>query len=108
MREGWDVIYQPFFFDGSWQGRADFLIRVDAPSGFTSRSERSRRAAREALSRDHGHRGRGPAAGHRRSPPGHDFLPVRRDAPAPESSHNGVSLFWPVSWESRNRGVTLP
>ncbi|HEX6537910.1 MAG TPA: TM0106 family RecB-like putative nuclease [Candidatus Dormibacteraeota bacterium] len=32
MREGFDVIYQPFFFDGRWQGRADFLIRIDRPS----------------------------------------------------------------------------
>lgn len=32
MREGWDIIYQPFFFDGTWQGRADFLVRVDRPS----------------------------------------------------------------------------
>ena len=32
MHEGWDVIYQPFFFDGAWQGRADFLVRVDRPS----------------------------------------------------------------------------
>lgn len=32
MREGWDIIYQPFFFDGCWQGRADFLVRVDASS----------------------------------------------------------------------------
>ena len=33
MREGFDIIYQPFFFDGTWQGRADFLVRVDRPSG---------------------------------------------------------------------------
>ncbi|MBV8195399.1 MAG: TM0106 family RecB-like putative nuclease, partial [Candidatus Dormibacteraeota bacterium] len=32
MREGWEIIYQPFFFDGTWQGRADFLVRVPRPS----------------------------------------------------------------------------
>jgi predicted RecB family nuclease len=32
MREGWDIIYQPSFFDGRWQGRADFLVRVEMPS----------------------------------------------------------------------------
>src|SRR6185436_15547625 len=32
MREGWDVLYQAAFFDGRWQGRADFLLRVDRPS----------------------------------------------------------------------------
>ena len=33
MREGWDIIYQPTLFDGVWLGRADFLVRVPAPSG---------------------------------------------------------------------------
>ena len=32
MRAGYDVIYQPTFFDGRWLGRADFLLRVDTPS----------------------------------------------------------------------------
>jgi predicted RecB family nuclease len=32
MGEGYDVIYQPTFFDGRWMGRADFLLRVDTPS----------------------------------------------------------------------------
>jgi uncharacterized protein len=32
MRTGYDVIYQPTFFDGRWLGRADFLLRVDQPS----------------------------------------------------------------------------
>jgi len=32
MSEGYDVIYQPTFFDGRWMGRADFLLRVDTPS----------------------------------------------------------------------------
>jgi predicted RecB family nuclease len=32
MRDGYDVIYQPTFFDGRWLGRADFLLRVDRPS----------------------------------------------------------------------------
>ncbi|HWW10325.1 MAG TPA: TM0106 family RecB-like putative nuclease [Candidatus Acidoferrales bacterium] len=32
MREGWDVIYQPTFFDGEWVGRADFLFKVKTPS----------------------------------------------------------------------------
>jgi uncharacterized protein len=32
MRQGWDIVYQPFFFDGTWQGRADFLVKVDRPS----------------------------------------------------------------------------
>lgn len=32
MREGADVIYQAAFFDGLWQGRADFLFRVETPS----------------------------------------------------------------------------
>ena len=33
MGEGYDVIYQPTFFDGRWMGRADFLLKVPAPSG---------------------------------------------------------------------------
>ncbi|MEK6272844.1 MAG: TM0106 family RecB-like putative nuclease [Actinomycetota bacterium] len=32
MREGAPLIYQAQFFDGRWQGRTDFLRRVDAPS----------------------------------------------------------------------------
>lgn len=32
LREGPDVIYQGAFFDGRWQGYADFLLRVDRPS----------------------------------------------------------------------------
>jgi predicted RecB family nuclease len=32
MRAGVDVIYQGVFFDGSWGGQPDFLVRVDAPS----------------------------------------------------------------------------
>src|SRR6202043_703447 len=32
MAEGFDVIYQPTFFDGRWMGRADFLLRVERPS----------------------------------------------------------------------------
>jgi uncharacterized protein len=32
MGEGYDVIYQPTFFDGRWMGRADFLLKVRAPS----------------------------------------------------------------------------
>lgn len=33
MRAGADVIAQASFFDGRWQGRADFLLRVERPSG---------------------------------------------------------------------------
>jgi len=32
MSAGFDVIYQPTFFDGRWLGRADFLLRVETPS----------------------------------------------------------------------------
>jgi predicted RecB family nuclease len=32
MSEGFDVIYQPTFFDGRWMGRADFLLRVEQRS----------------------------------------------------------------------------
>lgn len=32
MREGHDVIYQATFFDGTWLGYADFLLRVDGAS----------------------------------------------------------------------------
>jgi uncharacterized protein len=32
MAQGFDVIYQPTFFDGRWMGRADFLLRVETPS----------------------------------------------------------------------------
>jgi predicted RecB family nuclease len=32
MSAGYDVIYQPTFFDGRWLGRADFLVRVDTAS----------------------------------------------------------------------------
>jgi uncharacterized protein len=31
MRAGADVIYQATFFDGTWRGHADFLLRVDDP-----------------------------------------------------------------------------
>ena len=31
MAAGADVIYQATFFDGTWRGHADFLLRVDAP-----------------------------------------------------------------------------
>ncbi|MGA7988303.1 MAG: TM0106 family RecB-like putative nuclease [Candidatus Dormiibacterota bacterium] len=34
MRDGYDVIYQPTFFDGRWLGRADFLMRVKTPSAW--------------------------------------------------------------------------
>jgi predicted RecB family nuclease len=33
MRSGVDVIAQATFFDGRWQGRADFLLRVERASG---------------------------------------------------------------------------
>lgn len=33
MRAGAEVIAQASFFDGRWQGRADFLLRVERPSG---------------------------------------------------------------------------
>jgi uncharacterized protein len=33
MRRGDEVIYQAAFFDGTWRGHADFLKRVDMPSG---------------------------------------------------------------------------
>jgi predicted RecB family nuclease len=33
MRDGVDVVYQASFFDGRWRGHADFLRRVDTPSG---------------------------------------------------------------------------
>ena len=32
MRSGVDVVYQGTFFDGSWGGQADFLLRVEVPS----------------------------------------------------------------------------
>jgi len=32
MRDGAPLIYQAQFFDGRWQGRADFLRRIDEPS----------------------------------------------------------------------------
>ena len=32
MRGGADIIYQATFFAGSWQGRADFLVRENRPS----------------------------------------------------------------------------
>jgi predicted RecB family nuclease len=31
MADGADVIYQATFFDGTWRGHADFLLRVEAP-----------------------------------------------------------------------------
>ncbi len=33
MRDRVDVVYQATFFDGAWGGQADFLLRVDRPSG---------------------------------------------------------------------------
>lgn len=33
MRSGAALIFQAQFFDGTWQGRADFLRRTDTPSG---------------------------------------------------------------------------
>lgn len=33
IRRGAEVIYQPAFLEGRWGGRADFLTRVDRPSG---------------------------------------------------------------------------
>ena len=33
MRDGADVIFQATFFDGRWRGHADFLYRVERPSG---------------------------------------------------------------------------
>ena len=36
MHAGADVIYQATFLNEQWQGRADFLIRVDAPSSLGS------------------------------------------------------------------------
>jgi uncharacterized protein len=32
MRSGADVVYQGTFYDGSWGGQADFLLRVEVPS----------------------------------------------------------------------------
>ena len=32
MRRGVDVVYQATFFDGTWRGHADFLLKVDRPS----------------------------------------------------------------------------
>src|SRR3954451_3462713 len=32
MRAGVPLIYQAQFFDGRWQGRSDFLRRIDTPS----------------------------------------------------------------------------
>ena len=31
MRDGPDVVFQATFFDGSWRGHADFLLRVESP-----------------------------------------------------------------------------
>ena len=36
MRAGADVIYQAAFFDGTWRGRADFLLGVEVPSDLGS------------------------------------------------------------------------
>jgi len=36
MAAGADVIYQAALVDGDWRGLADFLVRVDAPSGLGS------------------------------------------------------------------------
>src|SRR4051812_9268443 len=38
MRDGAPLIFQAQFFDGRWQGRADFLRRVPAPSDLGSHS----------------------------------------------------------------------
>ncbi len=38
LRDGADVIYQATFFDGRWRCHADFLLRVDRPSGLGSYS----------------------------------------------------------------------
>jgi predicted RecB family nuclease len=32
MAQGADVVYQATFFDGTWRGHADFLLRVDDPA----------------------------------------------------------------------------
>ncbi|HET9614423.1 MAG TPA: TM0106 family RecB-like putative nuclease, partial [Candidatus Limnocylindrales bacterium] len=32
MADGVDVVYQATFFDGTWRGHADFLLRVDDPN----------------------------------------------------------------------------
>jgi predicted RecB family nuclease len=32
MRAGFDVVYQATFYDGSWGGQADFLLKVERPS----------------------------------------------------------------------------
>jgi predicted RecB family nuclease len=34
MAAGVDIVYQGVFLSDSWRGRADFLVRVDVPSGF--------------------------------------------------------------------------
>ncbi|HEX3264937.1 MAG TPA: TM0106 family RecB-like putative nuclease [Candidatus Limnocylindrales bacterium] len=36
MRDGADVVYQGTFFDGTWVGHADFLLRVERPSDLGS------------------------------------------------------------------------
>src|SRR5512142_531250 len=36
MRTGAPLIYQATLFDGRWQGRVDFLRRIEAPSGLGS------------------------------------------------------------------------
>lgn len=36
MRSGADVIYQATFFDGTWRGHADFLLKVPKPSNLGS------------------------------------------------------------------------
>ncbi len=36
MRAGADVVYQATFFDGTWRGHADFLLRTDRPSDLGS------------------------------------------------------------------------
>jgi predicted RecB family nuclease len=33
MRDGADVVYQATFFDGTWRGHADFLLRIDHAPG---------------------------------------------------------------------------
>ena len=58
MRRGVDVVYQATFFDGRWRGHADFLLRVDGPSGARRLALRGRRHEARPLGE-----GRRPAPG---------------------------------------------
>ncbi|MBV8444473.1 MAG: TM0106 family RecB-like putative nuclease, partial [Candidatus Dormibacteraeota bacterium] len=55
MHAGYDVIYQPVFFDGDWYGRADFLVKRSQPSALgdfsyeVADAKLARRAKAEAL-----------------------------------------------------------